>query len=60
MNVKAVKDKKHIVCARTSMNPVSTMTMAIGRGSSTRTHSKSHGRGIMDFGKAAEERSAVL
>jgi hypothetical protein len=42
------------------MISVSTMSMPIGRGSSTRTHSKSHGRGVLDFGKAAKERATVL
>lgn len=60
MKMNAVNDKKHIDCARVSMISVSTMSMPIGRGSSTRTHSKSHGRGILDFGKAAKERTTIL
>lgn len=60
MKMKAVNDKKHIDCAKASMNSVSTMSMPIGRGSSTRTHSKSHGRDILDFGKAAKERPTLL
>ena len=46
--------------AKTSITPTSTMSMPIGRGSSTRTQWNYHGRRILDTTQAADERTTVL
>jgi hypothetical protein len=60
MKMNAVKEMKHMDWAKTSITPTSTMLLPIGRGSSTRTQWKYHGRRILDTTQATNDWAAIL